>query len=198
MTRRRRHGGSAVRRATKSTRVRAGLALGTVLAVGATGTWAYWTDSATVSGVTISTGTLDLKVNGADSVTGYTQMNVTGMVPGNTTAGTLTVSNAGTVGFTYTAASTVTSGSSALATALTTQVRVGGTVSGAGTSATCTGGTLLGDAGTLNGNVITTARALAAGGSETLCLQATLPTNAANTLQGQTVSVQLTFTATQA
>jgi len=186
------------------TRVRAALALGAVLCVGTAGTWAYWTDTATVSGTTLTTGTLDIKLGataadaGADSLTSYAALSVTGMVPGSTTAGVITVHNAGSAAFTYTVSSSATSGTTALAAALTTQVRVGGTVSGSGTSETCTGGTLLSDTGTLNGAVITTARTLTAGDAETLCLQATLPTSAASSLQGQTVSVQLTFSAVQA
>jgi hypothetical protein len=39
-------------------------------------------------------------------------------------------------------------------------------------------------------------RLLAAGASETLCIQATLPTNASTTLQGATTNVTFTFNGT--
>jgi predicted ribosomally synthesized peptide with SipW-like signal peptide len=179
-------------------RLRALLALGAVLVAGTGGTWALWTDSATVSGLTFTTGTLDIKVNALDNVTNYTGLNATGMYPGATSAGTLTVSNAGSTRFSYTITSAVASGSATLATALTVAVYTGATVSGTGLTATCTGGTALTTTGSLNGTVLGTAQTLAIGGSQTLCLQVTLPTSAANALQSLSVGATLTFSATQA
>ena len=66
---------------------------------------------------------LDLKVNGQDSITGYTSLNITGMVPGNSVAAVLTINNAGTVPFTYTATSAATDpDGKALRNALTVKV----------------------------------------------------------------------------
>ena len=79
-----------------SARTRAALSLGVVLAVGATGTFAYWTDSATIDGTTFTAGTIDLQVNGANSPT-YTTLNLATMIPGNSMAGTLVVRNNGNV-----------------------------------------------------------------------------------------------------
>ena len=57
---------SAPRRRTG--RIRALLALGVVLGLGSVTTGAYWTDDATITGITISSGKLDLKVDGLDNV----------------------------------------------------------------------------------------------------------------------------------
>ena len=91
-----RHG--AVRRVLCSARVRAALSLGVVLGLGVTGTYAYWTDGVTIAGTSLTAGSIDLKVNGSDTVTGYTSLNISAMVPGNSTAAVLTVSNSGAAG----------------------------------------------------------------------------------------------------
>ena len=49
--------------ALRSARSRAALSLGVVLAVGATGTFAAWTDSANLTGTTFTSGTLDVRDN---------------------------------------------------------------------------------------------------------------------------------------
>ena len=70
-----------------------------------------------------------------------------------------------------------------------------GTVSGSSPAQTCTGTTSF--TGTLASptSVITTARALAAGASENVCIQATLPTGT-TTGQNNTANAVFTFTAT--
>ena len=81
---------TTARRLVVSARGRAALGLGVVLAVGATHTFAYWTDAVPVTGTTFTSGTIDLKLNGSDSVSGYTTLSLPAMVPGNSTAGILT------------------------------------------------------------------------------------------------------------
>ncbi|MFT4083269.1 MAG: SipW-dependent-type signal peptide-containing protein [Nocardioides sp.] len=186
------------RRRRSTVRLRALLALGAVAALGVGGTWAQWTDSATVEGITITTGGLDLQIDGEDSVDDVDDgvgLSVSGMVPGSTTAAVLTVTNSGTVALGYTAAAAASTGSE-LAGVLTVDVSAGGTVSGSGTSATCTGGTAV-DTGTLTTSIVSAARTLAAGASEELCVQVTLPTDAASSLQSASTTVTLTFTASQ-
>ena len=188
----------AVRRLLRSTRLRAALALGTVLAVGATGTWAYWTDSATVGGITVSTGSLDLKLNGQDNLTGYTSLNISNMVPGNSVAAVITVQNAANLAFTYTATSSATNADGKnLAGALAVKVTGDATVTGTAPNQTCAGTALAGSGTTLGGSLIGTARPLAGNASEPICVQLTLPTNAATTVQGATTNITLTFNATQ-
>ena len=141
----------------RSTRVRAALALGAVLAAGVSGTYALWTDTVPVSGVTISSGVLDLKVNTLDAVPAYTDLNLTGMVPGNTVAGILTVRNAGTIPLTYyaTAAATNADGKG-LGAALVVKVTADSAVTGTAPARTCAGAALATTGTTFAGNLVGT------------------------------------------
>jgi predicted ribosomally synthesized peptide with SipW-like signal peptide len=181
-----------------SVRLRALLALGAVGVLGATGsTFAAWSDSASVAGTTFTTGTIDLKVDGQDNVTGYTALNLTTMVPGNTVAGVLTVSNSGTAPLKYTGATTASNGDGkGLATALTVKVTTAAVVTGSSPTATCGGTTVAGGGIALNGSLVGTGRLLAPGAGETLCVQVTLPGSAASSLQGATTNVSFSFTGT--
>jgi predicted ribosomally synthesized peptide with SipW-like signal peptide len=180
-----------------SARTRAALSLGVVLAVGATGTFAYWTDSATVDGATFTAGTIDLQVNGANNPT-YTSLNLTTMMPGNSMAGTLVVRNNGNVPLKYTATST--SAPAVLSGALVVKVTGDQYTAGTAPSMTCGGAALAGAATALGGAtaapLLTTGRKLLPGDSETICLQVTLPANADPSLQGKTSAVSFTFTGT--
>jgi predicted ribosomally synthesized peptide with SipW-like signal peptide len=180
-------------------RARAVMAMGVVLGLGAIATTALWTDSATVAGTTISTGTLDLKVDGQDSVTGYTSLNITNMVPGASVAAVLTIANAGNVPFTYLASSAATNTPVAkdLAGALQLKVTGATSITGASPTATCGGTTLAGTGAALNTGLVTTARPLSAGTNEKICVQITLPSTAANALQGASTAVTLQFDASQ-
>ena len=185
----------------RSVRARAALGLGAVLLIGVNGTYALWSDTVPVTGVTISSGTLDLKVNTLDSLPAYTDLNLGGMVPGNTVAGILTVRNAGTVPLTYyaTAAATNADGKG-LGAALVVKVTADSAVTGTAAARTCAGAALAQTGTAFAGNLVgapATQRALAVGVSETLCVQATLPSTAASSLQGATTNVSLTFTASQ-
>ncbi len=86
-------------------RIRALLSLGVALGIGAVGTFAYWTDDVVISGSTFTSGTLDLQVNGENSIPAYTSLNMSNMVPGNSIAAVLTVKNNGTAPLKYTATS---------------------------------------------------------------------------------------------
>lgn len=184
-------------RALASARVRAALGLGVVLSGFVTGTFAYWTDSATVSGTTFSSGTIDLKVNNLDAVTGYTTLTLTTMVPGNSVAGVLTIRNGGTAPLKYTALTTATdTDGKNLRGNLTVRVTGAASVTGTSPSMTCGGTTLSGSGTTLNSSLISTARQLAAGASETLCVQVSLGAAASTALQGATTNVVFTFNGT--
>jgi len=175
--------------------LRAVLSLGLVLGFGSAGTFAYWTDEAVVSGITFTAGTLDLELqdDADDSVT-FTALNISNMIPGQSVAGVLKVENAGNVGFTYTATTSVSN--STLAGALDVKV-TNGSVSGTSPSATCSGSQLSGTGTKLNQNLVTTSRSLAASASENLCIQVSMPSGASSSLQGATTTVSYTFTATQ-
>jgi predicted ribosomally synthesized peptide with SipW-like signal peptide len=187
----------------RSTRVRALLCLGLVAGVFVTGTYAFWTDDVTITGSTFTAGTLDLRVNNSDSYTTTTLgMSSTPMVPGNTSAEVLTVKNNGTVPLKYTLTVGLTGTDAAAyntATSLKLTIVAGGSVSGSGNAATCTGGSTIVPATSLT-NVTSTAMIgarrgpLAAAGTEALCFQITFDTAAPSSLQGKTATA--TFTAT--
>ncbi|WP_229051180.1 SipW-dependent-type signal peptide-containing protein [Aeromicrobium sp. Leaf350] len=182
----------ATRRGLRSVPVRAVLSLGIVAGFGATGTYAYWTDDATVGGGEFLTGTLDVKLSGADNnPAGFaTELTLTNMQPGQSKAAVVTVENVGTTDFVYSATGT---SPGLLSDHLVYRVVPGGSVSGAGAAQTCTGGTE-----TFSGlldevtptPVIGTLRALAAGATESVCVEAKLPTG---TTTGQATSTTPAF-----
>ena len=180
--------------------VRALLSLGMVVSLGATGTYAYWTDSVEVTGTTITAGTIDLDVNNQDSVNSFTQMNISTMVPGNSVAGVVTVNNNGTAPVRYHVNAVPSNADGkGLGAALVVKVTGDSATGGSGTAKSCPGAAL-GDSGTgFTANMLGSAalpRQLVAGGSETICIQATLPTNAGTGLQGATTNVTFTFSGT--
>jgi predicted ribosomally synthesized peptide with SipW-like signal peptide len=172
------------------------LSLGLVVGVGATGTFAAWSDTATVQGTSITAGTIDLKLNGAnDNVTGYTTMNISNMVPGNTTAGVITVKNNGTAPLKYYLDASA-GGPNALFSALQAKVTGDAATTGSSPSVVCPGAALASSSSTFGSGLLSAAspRLLAAGATENICIQATLPSNAASTLQGVTANITFTFT----
>jgi predicted ribosomally synthesized peptide with SipW-like signal peptide len=178
------------RRRLDSRLVRGVLSLGLVLGVGATGTYALWTDAVPITGTTISSGTIDLTVNGSDTTVSFTSMNITTMVPGNSVAGVLTVRNGGTAPLRYYVDAAA---SSALGPALTIKVTNDSAVTGTAPSATCAGTSIATPTfSNTTANFLGSSaspRLLNVGQSETLCIQATLPTNATSTLQGLTSNI---------
>lgn len=194
------HRRDAPRRSVRSMRVRALLSLGVALGIGSVGTFASWTDNATVTGTTFTAGTLDLQVNNADSYA-TTTLSMTAMVPGSTSSEVLAVKNNGTVPAKYTLTGGLTGTnaadySAAAANGLLLTIRLGGTKSGA----TCTGGTaLITDQPLTSTTSVTllaqrpTSPLAASGGIESLCLQVKLSNTAPSTLQGKAATA--TFTA---
>lgn len=180
--------------------VRLLLSLGMVVGLGASGTYAYWTDTVTVTGTTITAGTIDLKVNDSDTVTTFTTMNVSTMVPGDSTAGVVTVKNAGTAPLKYYVdASPSNADNKGLGAALVVKVTGDSATSGSGKAVTCAGLALSGSGTGFTTSMLGSAaspRLLAAGATESICIQATLPTTAASTLQGATTNVTFTFNGT--
>jgi predicted ribosomally synthesized peptide with SipW-like signal peptide len=182
---------------TRSGRLRALLALGVVVLLGTAGTFASWTDNVTVTGSTFTAGTIDLKINNLDTVTGYTALDIAAMVPGNSVAAVLTVKNAGTAPLKYTASTTASNtDGKGLGTTLVVKVTGDASVTGTSPTATCAGTALSGTGTAFGGSLVSTGRLLAAGASETLCVQVTLPASAPTSLQGATTGVGFTFTGT--
>lgn len=179
----------------RSMRIRALLAAGMVLGLGAVGTLAAWTDESTAT-ATFSAGTLDLKLGTLPEGTftdtvALTTLDMPAMYPGVSNAGMVSVSNSGTVPLAYTLAGTATGD---LGAALTVSVYSGGTATNNANTGSCSG-TLVGTADLpLIGTLISTQQSLAASSVESLCLLVKLPSTAPNSLQGTTSTATFTFT----
>lgn len=149
-----------------------------LLVLGISGTTqARWSDSGTITGTDLRTGRLDLTVDGQDAVSGYAALGASTLVPGGSTAGVLTIGNAGNVPLDYAVSVT---GSNAdgkgLAAALVTTVTDADTTTGA----TC-GGTALGAATTL-----------APGSTDRICVEVRLPSAAPTSLEGAASDLTVT------
>lgn len=168
--------------ARSSVRLRAVLALGTVLGLGSVGTLAAWSTSTTTTSGDFVTGNVDITVNGTEGTPTPTAISLTPntFVPGQSRATIVTVRNAGSIGFDYTTAVAVTG---TLGANLVATIRPGATIAADGT---CPGTAV----------VTGTARRTARGASDSLCVQLTLSSTAPTTAQGQTGTATLTFTAT--
>ncbi len=173
-------------------RVRAVLAVGTVLGLGAVGTLAAWTDSSTATTGTFSTGTIDLRLgSGATDPNpfSFTTFALSNMAPGSEKEATLQVNNSGSLPFTYNVVGSATNsggGSDQLGSALTLQIYAGSSCSG----------TVLNSPAKFTFTGLTAARTLTAGTNETLCFKATLPAGADTALQGKSTVGTFVFTAT--
>jgi hypothetical protein len=176
------------------------------------GTFAAFTDSATMSTGTFSTGTLDVTLNGMLGGPGGTWANnsftIANLVPGESVAVSFPVGSAGTAPLKYTVRATG-SGGLAVANGLQYAVYFGnasnvatntGTAAASNRTGAC-GGTTPTDATATN--VTSTPvtfpgeRTLAAGASETVCIVARLNSQAGNGLQGQTSTASFVFDARQ-
>lgn len=212
MTQHRRPAGKSKRRSGRTRAVLMLAAVG-VLATGMSvkGTFAFWTDSATATTGSFSAGTLDITVNGqlagSGNINGTTtvaSLTLKDMVPGESIAATFPVANNGTVPLTYNLTGTG-SGGLAVTNGLQYAVTFGGTATNTGSAATGnrTGscGTTATDANTtlLTGtpSSFATARALAVGASDTVCVVARLNSNAPNALQGAVGTASLLFDSKQ-
>ena len=170
----------------------AGLLTASVVAV--SGSLAIFTSTPTLGGNAFTTGTVVLGLNPATAL-----LTSASMMPGDTVAGSLLVSNSGTGQLRYamTSASTNTD-----TKGLMNQIIL--TVKTLGTSCAVFDGTSL-YSGALNaaafGNPAQGAQAgdrtLNAAASETLCFQANLPAATGNAYQGATTTTTFTFTAEQ-
>jgi predicted ribosomally synthesized peptide with SipW-like signal peptide len=208
-------GHRARRRVLGSGRVRALLSLGIVAGFGAVGTLAFWTDDATITSTSFTSGRLDVTLNdhldGAANNGGTTSdadFKLADMIPGESFARTVKVGNAGSVGLTYTAKAW---NSGTLASGLHWTVVAGSTASNSGTVAagnrtgacsagttTATNVTLGTTAGTAT-TVVTPKRTITATAPvfENVCVIAKLDSGAGNALQGTSASATFTFNGIQ-
>lgn len=186
---------------TRSAKIRAVLALGTVVGLGTVFTLAAWTDTAVTSG-TFSTGTVDIKIDGADNPPTVASLSLTNAKPGDVTYAPVTVTNEGSINFTYTMSPAITtpSASSPLLESVLTLavVKVADTGSCVAGAFTAPADPLISPARALNITTATAARPLVATtGSEVLCFRVELPSTADTAVQNQTTTASFTFVATQ-
>lgn len=182
---------------TRSTgRIRALLALGGVLGLGAVSTLASWTDDATAT-AQFTSGTIDLALDGAQGNPDpykLTSLTVDDFKPGDSRAATLPVQNAGTLPFTYrmtVSAATANTLSKSLTVTVTT-----GSVSGSGNHSSCNGETILETAKVSGSPVLERSTSIPPSQDETLCLEIGLAATTPNDAQGQSTSVDFAFRAT--
>ncbi len=151
---------------------------GVVLLAGGGATRAVWTDAATVPGTSMRSGLLDVRVNGQDALADYAPLDLPRLVPGQTAASVLTVSNDGNVPLTWTASTAGTNAGNGLLAALSLRLTDATTTGGV----TCGGSALPGAATTAGGALLATPRTLAPGASEQVCVQVGLPAGASSAL----------------
>ncbi|GAA3831686.1 hypothetical protein [Nocardioides panacisoli] len=190
-----------------SVRIRALLCLGLLATPAVAGTFAFWTDDVQITGTTLTAATLDINVKGGDPQATST-LAMGAMVPGSSSAEVLPVNNVGTAPAKYSMTGGLTgTDAAAFSTAATDglllTIRSGGTVSGSGSTATCSGGTALVSATPLTATTSTviltktqTAQLAATSGSESLCFQIKLADTAPSSLQGKTATATFTVTGT--
>ncbi len=174
-----------------------------LLSVTSLGTYALWNDSSTVQGATITSGTLDLKVNvGAgdvDDVATWNGLQIGDIAPGESQAATLTVRNTGTTPATLTA--TGSAPGADLAPVMTARIYPSGAATTDTTyprTETCSG-TAAAAASTLQGSpaLLGAGVALAPQATVTLCFLVALPSGAGNGLQNKPWTPTFTLLATQ-
>ncbi|MCJ0977734.1 CalY family protein [Rhodococcus sp. ARC_M12] len=179
-----------------SARARAIMSIGIVLGLGAVGTLAAWSDTATATSGTFTTGRLDILV-GTPAIPNNppvfsTTLTNPAIFPGDTVAAGLLVSNAtGSVANTYTIS--VVASNAALGSVLNSSVHLGTAASGtACTNAAASTVTGLGTSKSFVG----LSRPLAVNGSDQLCISVTMPTGTPQPNPAVTGTITYTITAT--
>lgn len=175
-----------------STKIRALLSLGMVLGLGAVGTLAAWSQTATATSGTFTTGLFNVKLNGDEAnPTPLSLISGSNIYPGDSVSAIVNVQNAGNLPLYYTM---FAKGGGTFTTGLTMSVYTGGTSNGT----SCAGGTLVSTSVSLTATdaaVGTRTGPIAASGTNPLCVVVTLAYTAPNTIQGQTGTALLRFDA---
>ncbi|WP_447646046.1 SipW-dependent-type signal peptide-containing protein [Nocardioides zeae] len=194
-----RAGRSGSARTDRLTRAALAAVVAVVLLLGARGTFAFWTDRATVTSGPITSGSLDLTVDGAQGVPSYGKaaLTLSGMLPGESVAETVVVRNVGSAPFRWTA--TVTRGGD-LGPALDVQLYLGSVTTGDDTTYPRTEGCATTTTPVVSGTTATRLDPGAVGATgQTLCIRVVLPSAVDNTYQSRTTgSVTVRLDATQA
>ncbi|UVE96390.1 SipW-dependent-type signal peptide-containing protein [Dietzia sp. B32] len=190
--------------------MRAVSALGMIFGLGAVGTTATWSQTVTAETGLFSTGSVDLKINGASPSFSFARvLNLKPTGGTSDTAGMITLRNDGAINLKYLmdmqvrplTTGVATAGSqrgdaAALGNNLTMDVFAGGT----GTATTCTGGTPLVTARVLTADsttrgLLTTHRTIDRAGTDALCFRVSLKSTAPITTRMAQVGVTFTVNA---
>ncbi|GAA2956044.1 hypothetical protein ACFO7V_11965 [Glutamicibacter bergerei] len=185
----------------RAMQVKALLAMGILVGFGSVSTLASWTDSATATAnlgaatVSLATGRSAAEATTAEYLV---PVSPTNWYPGTSQAAMVAVKNTSTISVPYKIeGEVVETAPGTLGNALKVVVKTGSTVSGAAPNATCSGGAAIFTKASGSPFPAGVSRTnLSQGAAEALCVEYSLPLNAANSLQGNTTSVKLKFTAT--
>lgn len=187
-------------KACASTKFRAILSLGMTLGLGAAGTLAAWSDTASATSGTFTIGSVDMKVHGTDSYS-FAELGMSGMTPGSSKAAMLAVTNTGSLAVTYLAKA---SSWGILAPYLRVSVHAGGSATNTSTTGSCSSATVIGSptTPTTAGANIFTGRPLAgtsAGGTvatDNLCVMVSLVNTTPISMENKISVLTMDFTGT--
>jgi hypothetical protein len=191
------HRSARLGRRTRQILLVATIALSTASVGAGAYTLAIFTSGATNASNAFTVGTIAIGVSPASALVTFA-----GMLPGDSTTGTLTVSNSGNSTFRYALTTAATNpDAKALRDQMTLVIRTRDTNTAACTNFNGTSlysGTLANGAfGDPTAGAQAGDRTLAGAGSEILCFQATLPSATGNAFQGATSTATFTFSAEQ-
>ncbi len=192
----------------RSMKLRAVLSLGIVFGLGATGTLAFWTDTASMSTGSFTSGKMDLQLDagavGTDTAYANTSITWAGLSPSERKAFNLSVKNVGNPTFTFVA--TVTRGTAPpwafSGTPITVQFFAGAASPDTTypQQDTCSGSSL-GPSVAVDGSnkaLLTSSQTILANQTQAVCVVVGLDSAADNANQGKAGSVKIDFSATQA
>ncbi|MBY4570882.1 hypothetical protein ACN95_12745 [Gordonia sihwensis] len=190
------------------TRARAIASLGMVFGLGAVGTMAAWSDTATATTGMFSTAAVDVRMDlhGDRPTHQFASLAKLNLAKGATVAGMLPVNNIGGSDFDYTMkavsadSGTATYGDANAGT-FAQNLKVNVYRGGSSNGTVCSGGTAIatGKALTLGTtDIITTNQRVNKNTTDNLCFQITLDSNAPNSARMSALSVKFNFAATQA
>ncbi|MGP4967673.1 hypothetical protein [Glutamicibacter ardleyensis] len=185
----------------RAMQVKALLAMGILVGFGSVSTLASWTGSATATAnlgaatVSLATGRSAAEATTAEYLV---PVSPTNWYPGTSQAAMVAVKNTSTISVPYKIeGEVVETAPGTLGNALKVVVKTGSSVVGTAPNATCSGSAAIFTkvAGSAFPAGVQRAN-LSPGAAETICVEYSLPLTAANSLQGNTTSVKLKFTAT--
>lgn len=159
-------------------------------------THAIFSDSAEVTGNAFTSGSVDISSSPTSAL-----LTLSAMAPGDKVTAPISISNAGTLQLRY-AMTTGISGSSVLSDGMTLAIKSGVTTCnnasfGADGTSVYSGSLTAGAIGDPAQGSQAGDRTVNASSGETLCFQATLPSNAGNSLQSLSATATFTFAAEQ-